>query len=153
MAIQLYWNDIEVGSEVTPLSKIASSRMLVMWAAASGDFNPLHYENTFASSQGVGKPIVHGQLKRAWLVQLLTDWMGEWGTLRNFSCQFRAMDYPRMMKTMVEPQDGETWWCKGKITKKYIESDEHLVECHVWVENGKGEKTTTGTAAIVLPVK
>ena len=68
---QLYFEDIEVGSEITPLSKIATTKMLVKWAGASGDFNPLHYEDKFAETQGVGSPIVHGELKRAWLVQMM----------------------------------------------------------------------------------
>ena len=86
----LYWQDVEVGSDINPLPKVASSQMLVKWAGASGDFNPLHYEDSFAASQGVGKPIVHGQLKRAWLIQLITDWIGEQGTLKKLSCQFRG---------------------------------------------------------------
>ena len=151
MAKQLYWEDVEVDSEIAPLSKVASTRMLVKFAGAEGDFNPLHYEDAFAASQGVGKPIVHGQLKRAWLAQLITDWIGEQGTLKKFSCQFRGMDYPRPMKTIVEPQEGETWWCKGKVTSKYIEGAEHWIECEIWVENGKGERTTPGSAIVVLP--
>lgn len=151
MEKQLYWEDVEVDSEITPLSKIASTRMLVKFAGASGDFNPLHYEDAFAASQGVGKPIVHGQLKRAWLAQLITDWIGEQGTLKKFSCQFRGMDYPRPMKTIVEPQEGETWWCQGTVTSKYIKDDEHRIECEIWVENGKGERTTPGSAIVALP--
>ena len=149
---QLYWEDVSEGSEVTPLPKIASTQMLVKWAGASGDFNPLHFEDAFASSQGVGKPIVHGQLKRAWLIQLMTDWIGEQGFLKKFSCQFRAMDYPRPMLDMFTPQEeGETWWCKGKVTKKYEEGDECCVDCDIWIENGKGEITTRGTATVALP--
>ena len=125
--------------------------MLVKWAGASGDFNPRHQEDTFAASQGVGKPIVHGQLKRAWLVQLMTDWIGEQGHLRKLSCQFRAMDHPCLMRKMYEPQEGETWLCKGKVTKKYIEDDEHYIECDIWIENGKGEITTPGSATVILP--
>ena len=150
MKRQLYWEDAELNSEIPPLAKVATTQMLVQWAGASGDFNPLHYEDSFAASQGVEKPIVHGQLKRAWLVQLLTDWIGEQGTLKKFSCQFRGMDYPRLMETVVEPQEGETWWCKGTVTKKYAEGDKHCVDCNIWVENGKGEKTTTGSATVVL---
>ncbi len=150
MKKQLFWEDVEERSEVTPLPKVASRQMLVKWAGASGDFNPLHYEDAFADSQGVGKPIVHGQLKRAWLVQLMSDWIGEQGNLKKFSCQFRAMDYPRLMKDMFEPQEGETWWCKGKVTKKYVEGDEHCVDCDIWIENGKSEVTTRGNATVAL---
>ena len=151
MVEQLYWEDVEVGSEITPLRKVATTQMLVKWAGASGDFNPLHYEDTYAVSQGVGRPIVHGPLKRAWLVQLVTDWIGEQGTLKKLSCQVRAMDYPRLMKSMFEPQEGETWWCKGEVTRKYAEDGEHCVDCDIWVENGKGEVTTPGSATAVLP--
>ena len=153
MAKQLYYEDVEVGSEVTPLKKIATTRMLVQWAGASGDFNPLHYELEFAKDLGVGSPIVHGALKRAWLVNLMTDWIGERGKLKKLSCRYRGMDYPRKMKTFTMPHDGEIWWCKGKVTKKYIDGDEHLVECEIWVENGKSDKTTQGKATAALPSK
>ena len=151
MVKQLYYEDVEVGTEITPLAKIATSRKLVQWAGASGDFNPVHYEDDFAKATGVGSPVVHGALKRAWLGHLLTDWIGEEGMLKKFSCQYRGMDYPRKMKTMEEPHDGEIWRCKGRVTKKYDEGGEHLVECEIWVENGKGEKTTPGAALVALP--
>lgn len=151
---QLYWENVEAGMEVPALSKTATSQMLVKWAGASGDFNPLHYEFPFAEAQGVGKPIVHGQLKRAWLVQMLTDWIGNEGWIRKFSCQFRAVDYPILMKSPSEAvEDKVTHWCKGKVTGKGVENDEHYIECEIWVENEQGEKTTPGKAKIVLPAK
>ncbi|MFH1031774.1 MAG: MaoC/PaaZ C-terminal domain-containing protein [Chloroflexota bacterium] len=151
MAKQLYWEDVKEGSEVTPLSKIATTLMLVRWAGGSGDFNPLHYDHSFAAKQGVGKPIVHGALKRQWLVQLVTDWIGDEGTLKKFSCQYRAIDWPRQMKTQPDPEEGETWLVKGKVTKKYQEGNEHLVDCEIWVQNGKSEITTPGKATVALP--
>lgn len=151
MLRQCYYEDVEVGGEITPLQKIATTRMLVQWAGALGDFNPLHYEDDFAKSLGVGKPIVHGSLKRAWLINLMTDWIGPGGRLKKLSCRFRGLDYPRKMKMFEVPHDGETWWCKGKVTKKYVEDENNLIECEIWVENGKGEKTTTGSALVSLP--
>ena len=153
MGKQLYWEDIEVEGEVTPLSKVATSQMLVKWAGASGDFNPLHYDDTFAAAQGVGKPIIHGALKRQWLIQLMTDWIGEQGALKRFACRYRAMDHPRRMTTTSECEEGETWWCKGKVTKKYVENGEHCINCNIWIENGKGDVTTPGSATVVLPNK
>ena len=157
MAKQQYWEDVEVGGEVTPLPKVASTQTLVKWAAASLDFYPLHYEDSFARASGVERPIIHGALKRAWLVQLMTDWIGERGTLKKLSCQYRGMDYPRLIKSATSasavPQEGETWWCKGKVTNKYVEGDHHCVDCDIWVENGKGEVTTPGKATVILPSK
>jgi hypothetical protein len=154
MAKQLYWEDVDIDSEVTALAKVATTQMLVRWAGASGDFVPLHYDDEFAKASG-GQPraFVHGALKRQWLVQLMTDWVGEEGKLRKFTCQYRMIDFPRRMKTLNEPQDGETWWCKGKVTKKYVEDSEHYVDCDIWVENGEGQVTTPGKATVILPSK
>jgi hypothetical protein len=151
MPKQLYYEDVEVGTEITPVAKVATTQMLVRWAGSSGDFNPLHYEDTFAADQGVGSPIVHGQLKRAWLGHLMTSWIGDEGFLKKLSCQFRAMDYPRKMKDIIVPAEGETWWCKGRVTNKCVEGEQHMVECEIWVENGKGAKTTLGAATVILP--
>lgn len=150
---QLFWDDVTVGDDLPPLTKIASTQTLVKWAGASGDFNPLHFEDTFAASQGMGKPIIHGQLKRAWLVQLVSDWIGREGALRKLSCQHRAVDYPRLMKTVLEPQDGDTLLCKGKVTARRTEGAVHYIDCDIWVENGKGEATTRGSATVILPSK
>ena len=148
---QLYYEDVKVGQEVTTLPKVATSVMLVKWAGSYGDFNPLHFEDDFAKAMWIDRPIVHGALKRAWLVNLMTNWIGDEGTLKKFSCQYRGMDFPRKMKTMTEPKDGETWQCKGIVKKVHVENGEHLVDCEIWVENGKGEKTTPGSATVALP--
>ena len=75
MSGQLFWENVKAGMDVTPLAKVAHSVMLAKYAGASGDFNPIHYEDHFASTQGIGTPIIHGSLKRQWLMQMLTDWM------------------------------------------------------------------------------
>ena len=151
MTKQLYWEDVKEGDEVPTLLKIATTQTLVKWAGASGDFVPLHYDDPFAVASGQERSIVHGALKRQWLVHLITDWIAEEGFLKKFSCQYRMVDLPRRMKTLTEPQEGETWQCKGKVTKKHVEGGEHLVDCDIWVENGQGQATTPGKATVVLP--
>lgn len=151
----LYFEDVEVGMEIPSLAKIATTQMLVKWAGAWGsdDFNPLHYEDTFAANQVVGRPIVQGGLKRAWLGQLVTSWIGDEGFIKRLSCQYRGMDYPRKMKDITQPEEGETWLCKGTVTGKRVKDDQHIVELEIWVENGKGERTTPGAATVILPSK
>jgi hypothetical protein len=151
MLKQLYWEDVSEGAEVTPISKIATTQKLVMWAGASGDLNPLHYQDSFGKARGTGGVIVHGRLKGHWLVHLVENWIGDEGKIKKISCQYRGMDRPRMMATELTPEEGETWWCKGTVTQKYVKDDEHIVECDIWVENGSGEKTTAGSAVVVLP--
>ena len=129
-----------VGSEIAPLVKQPTPRQLVMWAGASGDYNPIHYDRDFAQSRGLPSVIVQGQLVGSFLGQLITDWAGEHGMLKSLGCSYRGMNYP-----------GEAVTCKGKVTKKYIDNGKHYVECNIWAENAKGEKTVSGRATVILP--
>jgi len=150
---QIYWDDVEVGQELPPMPKIADTQMLVKWAGATGDFNPLHYEDAFAATQGAGGVVVHGRLKRAWLVQFVTTWMGDEGFMRKFSCRFLGWDHPRTMKTMTEPNDGQTWHCTGRVVKKFEDGDHHCVDLEIGVEDGEKKNTTPGTATVILPAR
>jgi hypothetical protein len=151
---QIYWDDVNEGQEMPPLEKIADRLMLVKWAGASGDFNPHHYDDAFAATQGTDGVIVHGLLKHAWLIQFVTTWMGDEGFLKKFDCQYRGMDHPRTMKTMNDPSDeGDTWHCTGKVLKKYVDGDQHCVDLEIGVENGEKKVTTPGSATVVLPVR
>jgi len=140
MTEQLYYEDVSVGNEVTPLVKQPTTRQLVMWAGAVGDYMPIHYDKDFAQSRGLSGVIVHGQLVGAFLGQLMTDWIGERGTLRKLSCSYKGMNYP-----------GETLTARGKVTKKYVQDGQHYVECSLWAEDAKGEKTASGMAIVILP--
>lgn len=140
MTEQLYYEDVVVGSEITPLVKQPTTRQLVMWAGAVGDYFPIHYDKDFAQSRGLPGVIVHGQLVGAFLGQLITDWIGERGVLRKLSCSYKGMNYP-----------GEAVTCKGKVTKKYVQDGQHYVECNLWAENSKEEKTVLGMAIVMLP--
>ena len=154
MKKQTYWEDISIGQDIPSLTKIATTLMLVKWAGAYGDYNPLHYDNDFAVNfMKTGGIIVHGTLKRQWLIQMLTDWVGDDGWLQRIQTSFKAMDYPRRMKTLTGPEDGDTWQCKGKVTGKSEKGGKHLVECDIWLENSKSEITTSGTATLLLPAR
>lgn len=142
MSKQRYYQDVSLGDEVTPLAKQPTTRQLVMWAGAVGDYQPIHYDKDFAQSRGLSGVIVHGQLVGAFLGQLMTDWIGEKGTLRKLSCSYKGMNYP-----------GEVITFKGKVTKKYVEDGQHFVDCSLWAENARGEKTASGMAVVVLPSK
>ena len=142
MTEQLYFEDIAVDSEIAPLTKQPTTRQLVMWAGASGDYNPIHYDKDFAQSRGLPGVVVQGQLVANFLGQLVTDWMGEQGVLKKLSCSYKGMNYP-----------GEPVICKGKVTKKYVTDGEHYVECSLWAENAKGEKTVTGSTIVIMPAR
>lgn len=140
MGKQVYWEDVQAGQEIPPLVKNPTTQQLVKYAGASGDFYQVHYDKDFAQGTGLAGVILHGALKNAFLGQLVTDWMGEGGTLKKLSVQYRGMDVP-----------GDTLTCKGKVTSKYVKDGQHFVDLDIWLENGKGQATTPGKATVVLP--
>ena len=140
MKRQIYFEDVEVGQELPALEKNPTTQQLVKYAGASGDFYQIHYDKDFAVANKLPGVILHGALKNAFLGHLMTDFAGEQGWLKKLSVQYRGMDVP-----------GVRLMCKGKVTKKYVEDGQHLVECEIWVENAKGEKTTPGSAVVMLP--
>jgi acyl dehydratase len=139
---QFYFEDVEVGFEIPPLKKDPTTQQLVKYAGASGDFYQIHYDKDFALKNHLPGVILHGALKNAFLGQLMTDFAGDLGWLRKLSVQYRGMDQP-----------GTKVICRGRVSKKYVEGGHHMVDCEIWLENSKGEKTTPGSATVVLPSK
>ena len=137
---QTYYEDVEVGAAIGPLEKDPTTQQLVKYAGASGDFYQIHYDKDFALKNNLPGVILHGALKNAFLGQLMTDFAGERGWLRKLSVQYRGMDQP-----------GAKVICKGRVAKKYVEGGNHLVDCEIWLENVNGEKTTPGSATVILP--
>ena len=142
MEKKIYFEEIEAGAEITELIKEPSTRQLVMWAGASGDLNPIHYDKDYATKRGLPGVVVHGQRAGSCMAQMDTDWIGEKGSLKKLNINYKSMNSP-----------GEKLICRGKVTGKSVEDGESIVTVSLWVENPKGEKTLTGTAKVVLPMR
>ena len=140
MAEQVYYEDIAEGGEVPGLVKYPTTMQLVKYAGASGDYYQIHYDKDFALAIGLPGVIVHGWLALSFLGQLLTDWLGEAGTLVKLSGSYRGMN--KVAEDII---------CHGKVTKKYTEDSKNCARVEVWAENPQGDKTVTGTAVVTLP--
>ena len=124
---------LAVGEEIPQLVKHPTTRQLVQYAGAQGDFYEIHYDQDYARSVALPGVILHGLLKAGFLGQLVTDWLGDRGTLRSFEVSYRGIDQP-----------GRPYTCRGRITK--IDGD--VVELEVWGEDPEGKKTTVGSAVV-----
>lgn len=142
MANQVYWDDIEEGAEIALEKEEMSSQRLVVWAAASGDFYQIHYDDGFAENNRLPGIIVHGALKGMLIGRLLDEWTGSKGRIVNWGVSYRGMDPAR--------QDLRVW---GKVTKKYEQDGEALLDLDVGVAQPDGTQTTPGTATVALPKK
>jgi len=139
---QTFFDDIEVGSEILPLTKEPCTLVIMAkFAAMNGDFYPAHYDNKWAiETDRLPAAIVHGMQVATYLSQLLTDWIAPNGVLKKFSSQVRA-------QTFVE----DTLTMKGKVTKKYTKDSENYLECEAWGEKQDGTVVIQGSATVTLP--
>ena len=142
MKPQVFYEDIVEGTEIPALVKYPTTMQLVKYAGASGDYYQIHYDKDFALANGLPGVIVHGWLTLAFLGRMLTDWLGEEGTLLKLSGSYRGMN--KVHEEII---------CNGKVTKKYIDGGKNLAKVEIWAENPRGEKTVTGSAVVSLPSK
>jgi len=125
----------QVGDELPALVKHPTTRQLVQYAGAQGDFYEIHYDQDYAHGVGLPGVILHGLLKAAFLGQLITDWLGADGDLRTLEVSYRGVDEPKHPYT-----------CRGRV--KSVEG--RTAEVEVWGENEAGERTTLGTAMVEM---
>ncbi|ONF66126.1 MaoC family dehydratase [Amycolatopsis keratiniphila] len=87
-----------VGEELTPLTIDVTRDQLVRYAGASLDFNPIHWNETFAKEVGLPDVIAHGMLTMALGARLVTDWLGDPGRLVDY--------FARFTRPVVVPNEG-----------------------------------------------
>jgi acyl dehydratase len=126
---------VKVGDELPDLIKHPTTRQLVQYAGAQGDFYEIHYDQAYARSVALPGVILHGLLKAAFLGELVSAWLGDRGTLKTFEVSYRGIDQP-----------GRPYRCRGRVTSV----DGANVGLEVWGEDADGNRTTIGSAAVEL---
>lgn len=127
--------NLQPGEELPDLIKHPTTRQLVQYAGAQGDFYEIHYDQEFARGVGLPGVILHGLLKAAFLGQLVTDWLGERGTFKSFEVSYRGVDVP-----------GKPYRCRGRVSSV---AGLHA-ELEIWGEDPDGNRTTVGTAVVEM---
>ena len=79
---------VSVGDEVPGLEVRLTRGDLVRYAGASGDFNPIHWDEQTALAVGLPGVIAHGMLTMAHAARLLTDWAGSADAVVDCSVRF-----------------------------------------------------------------
>jgi acyl dehydratase len=78
----------EVGTVVPPQTFTISRADLVRYAGASGDFNPIHWNERVATAVGLPNVIAHGMYTMALAVRVVTDWAGDPGAVVDYGVRF-----------------------------------------------------------------
>jgi acyl dehydratase len=87
----------EAGGAMEPLACGASRVDLMRYAAASGDWNPIHFDHDAARDAGLEGVIVHGLLMAAWMGRAA----GRYGSLRSMRLRFRNPLRPAVAAIVV----------------------------------------------------
>jgi acyl dehydratase len=80
--------EIQVGQELPAQEFPVGRADLVRYAGASGDFNPIHWNQRFASSVGLPDVIAHGMYTMAVAIRVVTDWTGDPGSVIEYGVRF-----------------------------------------------------------------
>ena len=79
---------IEIGAALPERVFEIDRELLVAYANASGDQNPIHQNEEFALSVGLPNVIAHGMLTMALVGKYVTDWAGGSASVKEFGARF-----------------------------------------------------------------
>ena len=136
---KLFFDDVNEGDEAPVVSHELTRTDLVMYAGASGDFNPMHHDEVKAKEAGLPSVFGHGMFSMGLLGKAITDYVGV-GNLKRFKVRFTKQTWP-----------GEVLTSKIVVTGKRKDDGESLVDLDVQLANEAGEVKVAGEASAALP--
>ncbi|GGU90751.1 MaoC family dehydratase [Kitasatospora aureofaciens] len=87
-AMAINYDEVEVGTELPAQSFPVTRATLVRYAGASGDFNPIHWNEKFALEVGLPDVIAHGMFTMAEAIRVVTDWVGDPAAVVEYGVRF-----------------------------------------------------------------
>jgi acyl dehydratase len=135
------YDAVEVGLQLPVRSFPVTRADLVRYAGASGDFNPIHWNPTFATSVGLPDVIAHGMFTMATAARAVTDWIGDPGAVVDYGVRFT--------KPVVVPDDGlgALLRVEGAVLQKLADN---LVRVELTVRSGDDKVLGMARATVRL---
>ncbi|MFC1532115.1 MaoC family dehydratase N-terminal domain-containing protein [Thermodesulfobacteriota bacterium] len=168
-----YWEDVEIGEELPPVVRGPhSATETVAWLIGGiGEFYfcsdrlyryifeqcgwgfydrdwKVHLNfhenmyNTMLAKEHERMTGGIGAQRSSWIDMVLTNWMGDEGFIWKLRSEHRG-----------QGGLGYVYWCKAKVTDKYIKDDRYCVDIECRVEEQKGNVILSGNATVLLPSK
>ena len=133
---------MQSGDSLPTIEKQVTQEQIERYAAASGDFNPIHVDREYAASSQFRGTIAHGMMIAASISEIMTlafdqDWLRR-GKLK---IRFRAPVYP-----------GDTVTAFGHVKAVRERNGAREITCSVGVRRQNGEAAITGDATVTVPL-
>ena len=134
--------DVRIGQAIPSLTRGPLSPLhLMRFSAAIENWHRIHYDRDFAMSHdGLPDLVVSGSWKQHFVAQVVRQWIGEAGWLRDIGLQYRRVNVV-----------GETLTAWGQVTQIRPVNGYGLVDLEVGIRNQDGEESSPGTATVALP--
>jgi acyl dehydratase len=143
MAVNVYFEDVEAGDEIPAWSRKTDFMSWNRYAAVNDEFVYIHMDDEAGrAALNERGAFGMGNLRYAYILNALREWIGDEAEIREVGCQFRAINQKDDVLTVA-----------GKVTEKTIEDGEHRVRLDVNVLNQEGDATCPGHAIVVLPTR
>ena len=113
--------DVVVGAELPGQSFDIQRATMVRYAGASGDFNPIHWSQDFATAVGLSDVIAHGMLTMAIASRVVTDWLGDPGAVLDYGVRFTR-------PVVVAYESGATLDVAGKVRSVDADSGTAVID-------------------------
>ena len=149
--MSITYDDIKIGDTIPTYTSTPITRThLVRYAGASGDFNPLHHDETFIKMIGMDNVIAHGMLIMGIASEAITSWIDK-RNLRKFNARFLSMTEPVDWNDVESTKNRATIIISGKVVKKYEENGEKRIKCDIVAKDALGSRKLTGFFIAALP--
>lgn len=141
MTAKVSYDEVEVGTELPAQVFPVSRATLVRYAGASGDFNPIHWNERYAKEVGLPDVIAHGMFTMASAIRVVTDWAGDPGAVAEYGVRFT--------KPVVVPDDdkGAVIEVSAKVAAK-LDDEARTVRVDL-VATAAGQKVLGLSRAVV----
>jgi acyl dehydratase len=116
-----------------------TTRMFVRYAGASGDFNPMHYDDLLARAAGYPSVFSQGMHSAALLASFAVDWLGA-ENVRRFAVRFREHVWP-----------DDVLSCSGEVTAISQNENGALVTAELTATRQTGGVAVSASADFLLP--
>ena len=132
--------EFEAGKSLGPVVKHITQETINLYAEASGDFNPIHVDESFAAKTPLGGTIAHGMLSLAYVSEMMTSAFGpSWISGGKLRAKFKQSARP-----------GDTLTISGRVNCIDRKDDVSYVDCGFECRSQKDEVIMAGEATIRL---
>ena len=129
-----------IGDKLEGFRRTVTQDRVTAYAHASGDHNPIHLDEEFASGTRFGQRIAHGMLSLAFVWEMMSiNYPTTWHDGGTVKTRFTSPVVP-----------GEDVTVYGSVKRVRELGSRQFIECDIAVTRPTGEKALTGSATVPM---